>query len=286
MFNVGEARGPGIVPVSDCVVASKGIGKLISELKPLLGNHVEQPADRGVTITEDGTGACFSVDRPRLHFAGGEGIGRRRGCPEGKNGREVLGKHGYLASGQWSGGPENSNEVTQANGEVTQLLVKDLLAMGEASPEHILELFCGSGTLTIPLLTSSMASWTGVDAAEAAVMTLRETLVAQDNLSLFVASDPSEVPPRAGKGATLCLMDPPREGAADWLDWMESKGDLETILYVSCDHDAGERRGFPGRARIRNRHLYGYDMFPNTGHRNPGGPGERRKENMNALNVT
>ena len=82
-----------------------------------------------------------------------------------------------------------------------------------------------------------------------------------------VASDPSEVPPRAGKGATLCLMDPPREGAADWLDWIESKEDLETILYVSCDPMTQVRdvaslveHGY------EIRKIYGYDMFPNTGH--------------------
>jgi len=268
-----EARGPGIVPISDCKVASPAIREMLNTLKPILGSHTAVPRGQGsVTIMEDGKGDLFLLlagpwATPILSLA--RDLGFAGVALEGKNGREYAGRH----VGIW---PQTDGRAdlrvlnggfTQANGEVTQLLIEDLRAeLAAHAPEKVLELFCGSGTLTIPLFDGSKGTWTGIDAAEDAVMTLRETLVDEEQLSLFVASAPNEVPPRIGGGVDLCLMDPPREGAADWLEWLADK-ELDTILYVSCDPMTQVRdvEVLVGSG-YEIKKIIGYDMFPNTGH--------------------
>jgi len=156
---------------------------------------------------------------------------------------------------------------SQANTEVLGLLVEDLRReWNTLSPRRVLELFCGSGTLTIPLFSAQIESWTAIDGSEPAVMALRDTFHGEKRLKCFVGREPELVPAAYFGQPDVVLMDPPREGASDWLERII---DVEptTILYVSCDPMTQVRDAqVLSEAGYELVRLYGYDMFPNTSH--------------------
>ncbi len=153
----------------------------------------------------------------------------------------------------------------QPSEQGARLLATRVAALADltAKPRHIVELFAGSGTLSV-LLAVGAASFTAVEAAPDA------TRAAQQNLSLrglpakivTADADTFALPPRTD----LVVLDPPRTGARGATHNLAASR-VREVLYVACDPVTLARdmallveRGFVIDA------LELFELFPQTSH--------------------
>jgi 23S rRNA (uracil1939-C5)-methyltransferase len=158
---------------------------------------------------------------------------------------------------------------SQANRSMVPALQQAALdALGAAAGGRILELFCGSGTLTLPLLTRAQ-SVVAVEFSGTALQLLRrsadEMAGAASKLRLL-AGDAAEVVAGLEGSFDAALIDPPRTGSAAAARALAERG-IPRIVYVSCDAPTLARDA----KLLRER---GYllesarplDLFPQTAH--------------------
>ena len=165
---------------------------------------------------------------------------------------------------------ETRGGFTQVNPEGNRQLVETALALGEpAAEERVLDLYCGSGNLTIPF-ARRVAEVTAVERDRTALADTRRNAVRLGIGGLrLVAGDARPVAANlAAEGVRfdLVVLDPPRSGAAEVL---EAIGKLapRRIVYVSCNpptlaRDLATLRAagyHPGPIRP-------IDLFPQTWH--------------------
>lgn len=162
-------------------------------------------------------------------------------------------------------------DFTQVNLELNRRMVDQALALLDPIPdERVLDLFCGLGNFTLPIARRA-AEAVGVEGDEALVNRAREN--AERNAvrnARFIAADlygELEEAPWIWERFHKALLDPPRSGALQVLDFLPAMG-IERILYVSC---------YPATlARDADRLVNGLgyrllaagamDMFPHTAH--------------------
>jgi 23S rRNA (uracil1939-C5)-methyltransferase len=148
----------------------------------------------------------------------------------------------------------------QANREAVPLLQQEVLrALGDAA--RVLELFCGSGTLTLPLLGAR--SVTAVENAGPSLALLRRSADEAQLGVRLIAGDAAE----AARGYTdpvdAVLLDPPRTGAAGVMAELRAP----RIVYVSCDAPTLARDGKLLAARgYKLVKAVPLDLFPQTAH--------------------
>ncbi len=155
-----------------------------------------------------------------------------------------------------------------------------LAQLGPAAQGRVLELFCGAGTLSLPLLASGAQALLGVEEAGPSLALLRKSAEeaglagpirpgAEPRLKLL-AGDAAQVAAslRASEQGRLdaVLLDPPRTGAPAAVR-AAAQLQPKRIVYVSCD--------VPTLARdTKQLALSGYrlaraqpvDLFPQTAH--------------------
>ena len=145
----------------------------------------------------------------------------------------------------------------QANRAMVPLLQQQVLDdVGDAG--SVLELFCGSGTLTLPLLGARTV--TAVESAGPSAALLRRSADEAGLRVKLIAGDAASVElPRAD----VILLDPPRTGAASVMHRL----DAPRIVYVSCDAPTLARDGkllaAGGYKLLRATPM---DLFPQTAH--------------------
>lgn len=164
------------------------------------------------------------------------------------------------------------SDFTQVNLELNRRMVDQALALLAPKPDEcILDLFCGLGNFSLPLARHA-ARVVGVegDAGLVARARLNAARNGLENLSFHTANlygEGLELLPWMRERFDAALLDPPRSGAFEILDWLPRLG-IERLVYVSC---------YPSTlARDAERlvHDLGYrlmaagvmDMFPHTGH--------------------
>lgn len=135
--------------------------------------------------------------------------------------------------------------------------------------EVVLDLFCGSGNLTLPLAQRAGKVW-GIDQDSRAVYHAGENALA-NHLSncAFLATSAGEGIRRVRdqvQKVDIAVLDPPRMGAREVLDLLVSLGPRK-ILYVSCDPPTLAR----DLARLmvlgyNVKRIQPLDMFPQTYH--------------------
>jgi 23S rRNA (uracil1939-C5)-methyltransferase len=135
--------------------------------------------------------------------------------------------------------------------------------------EKVLDLFCGSGNLTLPLAQRAGRVW-GVDQDRQAVLYAAENARA-NRLSncIFVAANAADGIGRVGKESgplDVAVLDPPRVGAHEVLKPLASLRP-RNILYISCEPPTLAR----DLARLidldyRVEKVQPLDMFPQTYH--------------------
>lgn len=151
----------------------------------------------------------------------------------------------------------------QANRAALPLLQREVLAAAGEAP-RILELFCGSGTLTLPLLGER--SVTAVESAGPSLSLLRRSADEAGLRVRLIEGDAAEVA-RAYEGPLdAALLDPPRTGAADAALALAALKPGR-IVYVSCDAPTLARDGkLLARAGYRLVKATPLDLFPQTAH--------------------
>ncbi len=140
---------------------------------------------------------------------------------------------------------------------------------GLTGQENVLDLYCGSGNLSLPLARRARLLW-GIDSEGKAIARARQNAKLNGlNNTRFIAIPAKEgvlkILPKS-PSIDLAVLDPPRAGAADVLVHLVALRP-ERILYVSCEpptlfRDLAqlERLGY------RLRRIQPLDMFPQTCH--------------------
>ncbi len=162
-------------------------------------------------------------------------------------------------------------DFTQVNLELNRLMVRRAVDLLDPGPdERVLDLFCGLGNFTLPLARRAGAV-VGVEGDAGLVERARRNARANgiENVTFQVADlyGASAAMPWAGDRFDKALLDPPRAGALQVLDFLPALG-VRRLVYVSC---------FPATlARDAERLVNGLgyrlleagamDMFPHTAH--------------------
>ena len=152
----------------------------------------------------------------------------------------------------------------QANRQAVPLLqASALAALGDA--QRVLELFCGSGTLTLPLLGGDRVV-TAVESAGPSLALLRKSA---DEAGLgvhLIAGDAAKVAASFTDPVDAVLLDPPRTGAAGGVRSIASLRPSR-VVYVSCDAPTLARDGkLLAAAGYRLSRAVPMDLFPQTAH--------------------
>ena len=155
----------------------------------------------------------------------------------------------------------------QANTAAAELLVRCVIdALGGSRRGHVLDLFCGVGTFTLPV-ASRATKVTGIEASPEAVADARASAEANNIGNVEVIAAPAERAIGTFDGIDSVILDPPRKGCSPELLRNISALKPETIIYVSCNpatlaRDLGilRQHGYePDRVQL-------VDMFPQTSH--------------------
>lgn len=157
----------------------------------------------------------------------------------------------------------------QAHQRGNQALIKQVLE-GVGDAQHVLELYAGSGNLTLPLaLAHPERRVTALEYNLDAVSALNE-IAAQRTASAggpritALAQSIEELP---SDSYDHILLDPPRSGAATVIDEIAAHPSAQKITYISC-HPAALARDLKTLARSGWRVEVArlFHLFPHSGH--------------------
>jgi 23S rRNA (uracil1939-C5)-methyltransferase len=152
----------------------------------------------------------------------------------------------------------------QANREMVPVLQREVLAaLGDAP--RVLELYCGSGTLTLPLLGGGRRVAAVENAGPSLALLRRSADEARLPVKL-IAGDAAGVARAFDEPVDAVLLDPPRTGAAEAVRALPSLG-APRVVYVSCDAPTLARDGkLLAKAGYRLERAVPLDLFPQTAH--------------------
>lgn len=159
---------------------------------------------------------------------------------------------------------------SQVNPEVNREMIECVKGLAREA-RTFLDLYCGSGNFSIPLLAMGL-SGVGVEfeveAVELARLALAEQAAPGWGSGRFVSADSSVFARRELKGQSfdLVIVDPPRAGAKQVLDAIFTATGT-TLVMVSCDPVtlARDLKVLIGRGMILES-VRAFDMFPQTHH--------------------
>ncbi len=158
--------------------------------------------------------------------------------------------------------PHPATAFLQAHQEGNQALVEAVLEV-LSDAEHILELFCGSGNFSLPLLEAGHRLSAIERAPEAVKALQREAERRAPGQALVLQGEARKLPQGPFDAA---LLDPPRRGAAQALRALHELG-LRRLLYLSCEPSTLSRDlRLLFKLGWRLTRLKPFDLFPHTGH--------------------
>lgn len=163
------------------------------------------------------------------------------------------------------------NTFFQTNTEMAQVLCAQLLSMaGDLTGLSVLDAYCGTGALSLPL-AGRASRVIGVEiSAETVRDANRNAKVNRIKNVEFMAGSAEKLLPelvKAGEHIDLAIVDPPRQGLkAPVIEALINAGP-ERILYVSCNPGtlARDLKQF-GEGGYRLARVQPLDMFPHTPH--------------------
>ena len=178
-------------------------------------------------------------------------------CPE------ILGRRSLQIQADY-------DSFTQVNPYQNWKLIERVVGWADPSGrENVVDLFCGSGNLTLPLAQRAGKVW-GVDQDERAVKNAAEN-ARKNQLEncLFIPATASAGIRRIlaeTDSVDVVVLDPPRAGAKDVLDAIVRMRPRK-IIYVSCEPPTlGRDLRRLGEMGFRLRRVQPLDMFPHTYH--------------------
>ena len=257
----------GLVPVEECLLFEEPLQALADALR---GRELPGVLDLGLDTSASGGGAVdLRTDgppSPALRKRAQALLGTVRGVTLGA---EALGDPVLIDARAGFRLRSRPDVFSQANRSMVPALQEAALAaLGHAASGHVVELYCGSGTLTLPLLLRAR-SVVGVDFAGPSLQLLRrsadEIASAAAKLRL-VAADAAEALRGLPGPFDAALLDPPRTGAADAARALAAQG-IPRIAYVSCDAPTLARDAKLLReAGYELLSAHPLDLFPQTAH--------------------
>ena len=163
-------------------------------------------------------------------------------------------------------------DFIQVNDAANQEIVDSVLHMlALTQADHVLELFCGLGNLTLPV-ASNVERVVGLDYDEQLVRRAKDNALFnhKDNVE-FIRADLTEAPVGewwASERFTKLLLDPPGSGALEILNAIVPTLAPERIVYVSCNPETLARDAATLTARFgyRLEAIQVVNMFAHTGH--------------------
>ena len=257
----------GVVPVEECLLLEPSLQKLADALR---GNDLPGVTDLALDTSAAGAGAVElrtrSTATPALRRRAAALLETVQGV--------VIGAEGF-------GDPVLVDELpgfrlrsrpdlfSQANRSMVPALQDAALAaLGAAADGRILELFCGTGTLTLPLLGRAR-SVLAVESFGAALQLLRRSADEMSGAGAklrLAAGDAAQVVSGLDGSFDAALLDPPRTGSAEAVLALTSRG-IPRVVYVSCDAPTLARD-----AKLLRERGYALDsarpldLFPQTAH--------------------
>jgi len=164
--------------------------------------------------------------------------------------------------------PGQFQQVNVAHNRTLRRLVQS--KVDELAPQRILDVFCGSGNLSLPLADGTRYV-EGVEANRMAITCARKNVEANDTRNTCYLTGDAEKHlwkcARGGETFDLVLLDPPRQGMYQGMVPLK-KIAPRSIIYVSCDPTTLARDlGYLCRkdAYVIER-VVALDFFPNTYH--------------------
>jgi 23S rRNA (uracil1939-C5)-methyltransferase len=151
----------------------------------------------------------------------------------------------------------------QANRSMVPILQQET-ARALAGASRVVELYCGSGTLTLPLLGGREI--VAVDSAGPSLALLRRSADEAGLAVKLVAGDAAAVVRSMTDPVDAVLLDPPRTGAADAVRALAAWRPRR-VVYVSCDAPTLARDGkLLAQSGYRLTRAVPLDLFPQTAH--------------------
>ena len=266
------ARTHELVPVSECVVLSAELAPILSELQEILASSRGE-GDANVAL---GHGRMRVFD---LRWTGILADSAFRALDAAIRDKRLAGARIWLDGAREplvAGDPRPvvvaadglelavaAGGFAQASDDAGAALARRVAEIASATkPAKAIELFAGSGTLTV-MLAREVGQLTAIERDEAAVLALRGNLLAR-GLSVRVRLDDADVVdlPKVD----LIVLDPPRGGAAAAVANLV-KSRPKRIVYVSCNALTLARDLavlVADRYRIESLDLF--DVFAQTSH--------------------
>lgn len=260
----GFASGRKVTPALECLLFEPALQRLADAVR---GADLPGVTDLGLDVSDLGEGSIDLVaERP------GPALFKRAGSLLGPSirgatiGARIVGDP-VIADAPVDGARfrTRADLFAQANRAAVPLLVGEVLAALDGAG-HVLELFCGSGTLTLPLLRR--ASVLAVEGSAASLSLLRKSAAEAglDAKLRLVAGDAAQVARGLDAQFDAVLLDPPRTGAAEAIAPIAALRPRR-IVYVSCDAPTFARDAKAlAAAGYRLLRVVPLDMFPQTAH--------------------
>jgi 23S rRNA (uracil1939-C5)-methyltransferase len=285
----GFSSGESVEVVGECLLFEPGLQDLFDEVRASIAElgGLSPVTDLGLDTSDAGKGAADlrtavapgkALRQKALRLL--EAVPRLRGLTLGPPGEAYLLGDPVLADQPTSldGSAarfrlrSRPDLFAQANRAAVPLLQAAALeALGDAAFGRVLELYCGAGTLTLPLLSRARAV-IGVEGAAPSLALLRKS-AEEAGLSRglrLVAGDAAEVAKGllANEEGALdaVLLDPPRTGAREAAS-AAARLRPRRIVYVSCDAPTLGRDAKDLMALgYRLSRAVPLDLFPQTAH--------------------
>lgn len=238
-----------LVDIQTCLVASPALRAALPEVRAAIAGRLPPGASGEVRLLHGEEGVAVRIEP-------------RGAAPVALGPDTVTVRVGSAALRVGPG------DFVQANGAVATAIAAEIEAIARAAgPGQATELFAGSGTFTVPLITAGW-SVTAYELAGNARSAFEAATRGRGEATFHVADlldsgVPIPAPPPPG----LVLIDAPRSGALEIMPWIRASG-ARTLILVSCDVATGLRdaAALLEDGRYRLDRLLGYDMFPHTGH--------------------
>lgn len=164
--------------------------------------------------------------------------------------------------------PGQFQQVNVLHNHNLRQYIRDLV--NEIQPKRVLDVFCGSGNLSIPLADGKRYV-EGVEANKVAIACAKKN-AARNNIenTLYIAGDAEKHMWKVSKNHEsfdLVILDPPRQGFFKGMVPLKNLNPAH-IIYVSCDPSTLARDlGYLTRNDTYVvRSVTGFDFFPNTYH--------------------
>lgn len=231
------ARGAGGLPV----VSLAWRGELPASAWAALDAKVARGAWAGARVLLEGAGRPASFGDPRPVLAGADGAPL------------VIAPGGFAQPSD-----EGAAQLARRADELSRIP-----PAGAPRPRNVVELFAGSGTLSI-LLAVGADAFTAVEIDEAACAAARQNLAARDLTARVVPADADAY--ALPGNASVIVLDPPRAGAPGAAKAIAASS-ARVVVYVACDPTTLARDlAVIAREKFAITHLETFELFPQTSH--------------------